>query len=220
MTLSKRLQIIHDMINYDAVVADVGSDHGKLMIALFESGTISHGYAIENKKGPYNRLVKALEEAHIIDDVVPLLSDGISELPPKVDTVVLAGMGGNLIINILTSHKEKLKGVSTIIVDAHSCLSKVREEITQLGYVIADEKMVKEDNVFYEIIKFIKADIAFYSEKDLEYGPILIHEKSATFKEKYQNRINEIDHLLHKKGLPNARIKELEKERTEIIGIL
>ena len=220
MTLSKRLQIIHDMINYDAVVADVGSDHGQLMIALFESKRISHGYAIENKNGPYNRLVKALEKEGIEEHIVPLFSDGISDLPPKVDTVVLAGMGGRLIINILKSHKEKLKNVQTIIVDAHSCIAKVREEISQLGYIIADEKMVKEDNIFYEIIKFYKADVAFYSEKDLEFGPILVSEKPATFKEKYESRIKEINHLLEEKDLPLSRINELKREREKIEGVL
>lgn len=220
MILSKRLQIIHDMIAYNAVVADVGSDHGKLMIALYESKRISRGYAIENKKGPYNHLVKTLTKEGIEDYIVPLFSDGISDLPPKVDTIVLAGMGGRLVIDILTSHKTKLKNVSTIIVDAHSCINKVREEISKLGYVISDEKMIKEDDIFYEIIKFYKSDITFYSEHDLEFGPILVNEKPAVFKEKYQGRIKEIDRLLLVKNLPTSRINELKKEKKKIQSVL
>ena len=56
--ISKRLETIASMVP-KSVVADIGSDHGKLMIELFNSGKITKGYAVENKKGPYNRLVKA-----------------------------------------------------------------------------------------------------------------------------------------------------------------
>ena len=216
--LSKRLQAIHDMLPI-GVTADVGSDHGKLMIALFKSGKITKGYAIENKKGPYQRLVKALEAEGLIDKIVPLFSDGIEDLPPEVKNIVLAGMGGDLIIEILKKHPEKLKLVSTIIVDAHGAVAKVREEISQMGYIIADEKMIKEDDKFYEIIKFIRADIAAYTNEDIEFGPILRNEKSATFKEKYSERIAEIDNLLLK-DLPKERIQELLNEKQRIEHIL
>ena len=216
--LSKRLQAIHDMLPI-GVTADVGSDHGKLMIALFKSGKITKGYAIENKKGPYQRLVKALETEGLIDKIVPLFSDGIEDLPPEVKNIVLAGMGGDLIIKILKKHPEKLKLVSTIIVDSHGAIAKVREEISQMGYIIADEKMIKEDDKFYEIIKFIRADIAVYTNEDIEFGPILRNEKSATFKEKYSERIAEIDNLLLK-DLPEDRIQELLKEKKRIEHVL
>ena len=97
----------------------------------------------------------------------------------------------------------------------------MREEISKLGYSIAEEKIIKDEDVFYEIIKFIKSDAAFYSDKDLEFGPILRQEKSATFKEKYQNRINEIDNILknHDK-LPESRIQQLTSEKAKLQGVL
>ena len=216
--LSNRLQAIHDMLP-KGVIADIGSDHGKLMIALFKSGKLVKGYAVENKKGPYQRLVKALEKEELIDKIIPLFSDGLDDIPPEVKHIVLAGMGGDLIIDILKKHPEKLKLISTIVVDAHGAVAKVREEISQMGFAIAEEKMIKEDEKFYEIIKFIKADIAAYSSEDLEFGPMLRTEKSVTFKEKYTNRIHEIDVLLTK-DLPMARIEELLKEKNRIKSIL
>ena len=218
-TLSQRLQAIYKMVP-KGIAADIGADHGKLIIALFEGGIISHGYAVENKKGPYNTLVKALKEKDLLDDIVPLFSDGIKDLPKAVHTVIIAGMGGNLIIDILKKYPEKTKQISTLIIDAHTCIPKVREEVSKMGFVIADEKMVREDGVFYEIIKFVRADIAFYGENDLEFGPILRNEKSATFKEKYQNRILEIDRLLKNKDLPLGRVDELSKEKKRIQSIL
>ncbi len=217
--LSERLSTIYKMVP-KGVAADIGADHGKLIIALFEGGIISHGYAVENKKGPYNRLVKALKEKGLLEDIIPLFSDGIKDLPNMVHTVIIAGMGGNLIVNILKKYPAKTKQIDTLIIDAHNAIPKVREEVCKLGFVIADEKIVREDDIFYEIIKFVRADVASYGENDIEFGPILRQEKSAIFKAKYENRIHEIDNLLNNKNLPESRINELNKERERIKRIL
>lgn len=213
--ISKRLKIIHDMVP-NSVAADIGSDHGKLMIALVESQTIVKGYAIENKEGPFERLKNSLAKSGVIEKVTPLFSDGVKDLPTDVSTIIIAGMGGLNIVNILKSHREKLTHVDTIIVDAHTAVPTVRKEVCQLGYAIADEKIVKEDGIFYEIIKFIKAESAIISDEDLEFGPILRREKSATFKEKYKNRIEEIDAILAKGSLPETRIISLNNERQKL----
>ena len=203
-----------------SVVADIGADHGKLIIALFENNMIPHGYAVENKEGPYNRLVKALEDRNLEEDIVPLFSDGIHDIPSTVSTVIIAGMGGNLIIDILKKDVEKLKYVDTIIVDAHNAVPEVREYITSLGYVIAEEKMVKESGIFYEIIKFIKGDIAYLSDKDIEFGPLLRNEKCTAFKEKYKSRIDKINYLLSKNNLPEEKVHSLLEEKSRIETIL
>lgn len=219
MKLSKRLQAIYDMVP-NGVAADVGSDHGKLIISLFEGGVISKGYAIENKKGPYSHLVKAIEESKCGDNIIPMLSDGISELPSDVDVVILAGMGGTNIIDILKAHPNKLKNVKTIIVDAHNAIPEMRKAICKLGYVIADEDIVLDAGIYYEIIKFNAGECAYLDESDYEFGPVLRNEKSCTFKEKYKSRINEIDNLLSTKKLPEQKVRELDHEKERIRGIL
>ena len=213
--LSKRLKIIHDMVP-KSVVADIGSDHGKLMIALVEAGIVNKGYAVENKEGPFERLRSNLIRYHVNDKITPLFSDGIKDITRDVETIVIAGMGGTNIVNILKAHPEKLVRVQTIIIDAHTAVPLARKEICQMGFAIADEKIVKEDDIFYEIIKFIKADKAIISDEDLEFGPILRQEKSATFKEKYQNRIYEIDSILSKGTLPKERIHSLNEEKHKL----
>lgn len=219
MKLSKRLQAIYDMVP-SGVVADVGSDHGKLIISLFENGVISKGYAIENKKGPYARLEKAIKDRGLEKNVIPMLSDGISELPSDVDTVIIAGMGGFNIVEILKSHVRKLKNVRTIIVDAHKSIPEMRKQICKLGYVIADEEMVYEDNIYYEIIKFIVGEVGYLDDPDIEFGPILRNEKSCTFKEKYNSRIKEIDRLLLNNKMPESKTRELNKEKERIRSVL
>lgn len=217
--LSKRLKIIHDMVP-KSVVADIGSDHGKLMIALVQSGIVQKGFAVENKEGPFERLRSNLVRYHVDDKIIPLFSDGIKDITRDVSTIVIAGMGGTSIVKILKNNPEKLVRVQTIIIDAHTAVPLVRREICQMGFAIADEQIVKEDDIFYEIIKFIRADKAIISDEDLEFGPILRHQKSATFKEKYRNRINEIDVLLKKTELPKSRISSLCEEKHKLERIV
>ena len=213
--LSKRLKIIHDMVP-NSVVADIGSDHGKLMIALVQSGKVTKGFAVENKEGPFERLRSNLIRYKVNDKITPLFSDGIKDITRDVATIVIAGMGGQTIVKILKDHPEKLVSVQTIIVDAHTSVPLARKEICQMGFAIADEQIVKEDDIFYEIIKFVRADIASLTNEDLEFGPILRHQKSATFKEKYQGRINEIDNIIAKGNLPATRIASLNEEKHKL----
>ena len=218
MKLSKRLQAIYDMVP-SGVVADVGSDHGKLIISLFQNGVISKGYAIENKKGPYERLVKAIKEENATG-ITPMLSDGISELPSDVNIVVIAGMGGFNVIDILKKNPRKLKNVSTLIVDAHNAIPELRKQVCKMGYVIADEDIVYESGVYYEIIKFIAGEAIYLDDPDIEFGPILRSEKSCTFKEKYKTRIDEINKLINSHKIPEEKIKQLNLEKERIISVL
>lgn len=219
MKLSKRLLAIYDMVP-SSVVADVGADHGKLIIALVLNGIASHGYAIENKKGPFERLKKAVEDVNLSGKIDVLLSDGISDIPSVVSTVIIAGMGGHLIVEILKKDVLKLANVKTIIVDAHNAVPELRDEVTRLGYMISDEEMVEECGKFYEIIKFRKADIAFLSELDKEFGPVLRKEKSIVFKEKHESRIKSIDGLIETKDIDKTRVTELKEEKRRIKSIL
>ena len=219
MKLSKRLQAIYDMVP-SGVAADVGSDHGKLIISLFEGGIISKGYAIENKKGPYTRLVKAIEDSGCQDHIIPMFSDGISQLPKDVDIVILAGMGGINIVDILKAHPGKLKNVRTIIVDAHNAIPEMRKAVCKMGYIIADEDIVQDSGKYYEIIKFVSGECAYLDDADYEFGPVLSKQKSCTFKEKYESRIDEINNLLLTKNLPESKIIALNLEIERIRQVL
>ena len=219
MKLSKRLSAIKKMVP-SGVVADVGSDHGKLIISLLEDKVILKGYGIENKKAPFSRLEKAIDDAHAKEQLTALFSDGISELPSDVDVVVIAGMGGYLIINILESHPEKLTNVKSIVVDAHNSVDKVRKSIVSLGYFIKDEKVVFEDDIYYEIIRFDKGENKPLDELDYEFGPILRKEKSDLFRQKYQTMLVDLKALLSKDNIPQTRRDEINRQIERLESVL
>ena len=222
MKLSKRLKTIHDLLpNVSGVAADVGSDHGKLIISLFLNKKIKKGYAIENKLGPFNRLVQELTANNIKNnEIEALLSDGISELPDDVNQVIVAGMGGSLIVNILKKDVSRLENVEWIIVDPHNAVSDVRKEITNLGYSIYDEEIIFEDNIYYEIILFKKGKSKELNDKELKFGPVLLNKKTDAFISKYKDDMKKIRDMIDNPNIPSERKETLKHEIKMIEEIL
>lgn len=183
MKLSKRLFAIAEMVDPNSYVADIGSDHGHLPIYLVQSGRIEWAQAVENKMGPYLNLKHNVDANNLSSHISISLSDGISSLNGGVDTLVLAGMGGQLTIDILSAHPEQLINIQTIIVDPHRDLMKVRDFISRLGYRIINEKMIKEDRIYYSIIKFSRGVLQRpYNEDELRFGPVIMENRGEIFR--------------------------------------
>ena len=81
------------------------------------------------------------------------------------------------------------------------------------------EKILKEDGIFYEIIRFDKSEPVTYSSDDLEFGPFLRIEKSPEFIDKYSMRINEINYILLKK-IPQNTIDTLLEEKKKLEKVI
>ena len=181
MTLSERLLTIASLVKQGSVVADIGADHGQLSIYLVENNICSKVFAVENKEGPYT-ILKTNTRRY--PEITVSFSDGISEVPDDVDTLVIAGMGGRLISSILLENKEKLNHIKYIIIDAHRDLEFVRQTLLDLGYEFEKEILVL-GSVFYNVISVSKGSKKL-KPADLEFGFNI--SKDPLF-EKYRERL-------------------------------
>ncbi len=197
------------------MAADIGADHGQLILSLCENGIISQGYACENKPGPFAVLRQAVTNSPFQNMIVTELADGLSQLPQTVDTVVVGGMGGELIVSILKSHPERLKTVKTLVLAPNTEVPSVRKALVELGFAIVSEKIVLEKARDHEIL-LAKRGKQTLDTLDLLYGPCLRREKSPAFLTFIQKRLQAIETLLDQK-LSSPRREELlsEKERLE-----
>jgi len=200
--LSKRLQAIYDMVPQSNVLADIGSDHALLPIALVLNGKVTRAYASEVNEGPYEATVKNIEKYGVNNYVSAVLSDGISELSKDVNTISICGMGGSLIVDILDKDKDKLESVTTLVLEPNNNEESVRIWLMNNGFEVAFEKLIEEDGKYYEIIKAVKG-CKTYSKEELLFGPILLKEKSEVFITKWSNHR---DYLL--RVLSNINDKE------------
>ena len=184
--LSKRLQAIYDLVPHSNVLADIGSDHALLPIALVLNGKVTKAYASEVNEGPYDASVKNIEKYDVSNYVTAVLSDGISELSKDVKTISICGMGGSLIVDILDKGKDKLEFVDTLVLEPNNNEETVRIWLMNNGFEVAFEKLIEEDGRFYEIIKATKG-VENYTKEELFFGPVLLKEKSDVFVSKWSN---------------------------------
>ena len=220
MPLSERLKSVAQLITPGLTVADVGCDHAYLAIHLITEGVSKHVIAMDINKGPLERARENVDAAGLDDDIELRLSNGLDELNEnEADCVVMAGMGGRLMTDIMTRGSKVLKGVREIILQPQSEVEYVRHYLEDNGYRIISEDIVFEDDKFYPMMKSIHGDMSLKKDIYYKFGSILLHEENPVLR---MYLLSERDRLSGVKAeLENApltaRVDEgLKKVETEL----
>ena len=152
--ISDRLKTAASLIREGAVLADVGTDHGYVPIYLLEQKKIKSAIAMDINKGPLER---AREHIHLygMDAYIQTrLSDGVAALEKgEADSILVAGMGGGLVMHILEEGKDICQAAGELILQPQSELCSVREYLAENGYVTEAERMVFEDGKYYPMMR-------------------------------------------------------------------
>ena len=148
--LSKRLSAILSMVPCCRSAADIGCDHGLLSIALLKEGRAESVIASDLRPGPLARAEENIRAAGLSEKISLRLSDGLSSLSPgEADVIIIAGMGGLLILRILEEGKDVLKSVKTLVLSPHTDIEEVRRRLPALGFKIRKEKIIKDAGKYY-----------------------------------------------------------------------
>ena len=217
--LSKRLQIIANLIPKDSNVADIGCDHGYLLIYLKDNHFNGKLLGIDNKKGPLESFRNNLIQKKYENKITIKLSDGLKDVDNNFNTIVIAGMGFDNIKKIVLDSKEKLDNIETFIIDSHTKEPEVRKFFVKLAYKIEEELIIEENGIFYEIIKFVKGNKE-YSEIEYKFGPILIKEKSDIFKKKWNKKLLKNNEIIKNNNIENTKKNTFEEENKIIQKII
>lgn len=150
--LSRRLMTIATFVKPGSRIADIGTDHGFLPIYLVQRGVISHAVAMDIRKGPLDRAREHIQETGLTEVIETRLSDGLEKLNAgEADTVIIAGMGGPLILEILERGMKVVPTIGRFILSPQSDWNGFRKGIRRLGFVQCREEMVYEDGKYYLI---------------------------------------------------------------------
>ncbi|MBR5315862.1 MAG: SAM-dependent methyltransferase, partial [Firmicutes bacterium] len=126
--LSKRMKAVASMVTPGNVLADVGTDHGYVPISLVQRKRIPRAIAMDINKGPLQRACEHIAEFQLEECIETRLSDGVKKLEVgEVDSILIAGMGGELVIHILTDGMEVCRSAKELILQPQSELEKVRQ---------------------------------------------------------------------------------------------
>ena len=176
MQLSQRLSSVASMVTAGNCLADVGTDHGYVPIYLYERNIIPRAIAMDVNKGPLERAALHIAESGMKEAIETRLSDGLTALKPgEADSVVIAGMGGPLIIRILSAHPEITESLKELILQPQSEISEVRIWLYEQGYEIIEEHMVFEDGKYYPMFKAVKnSEAKKMTDLEYKYGKISV----------------------------------------------
>lgn len=191
ISIDARLKEIASLIEPCNTIADVGTDHGYLPIYLIQTNKANLVYASDIAIGPLNSALANIEKYNLNDRITTILSNGLENVP-DVDSVIMAGMGGNLIIDILKNSK---KNINTFILQANNNINTLREYLSENGYLIIDESMAFAHGKYYEIIKAVKGT-QILSNIEIEYGPINLKKKTALFINKWTEILNRYQSII------------------------
>lgn len=184
MELSKRLQAVADLVTPGLKVADIGTDHGYIPIWLMEHKKASFAVAMDINKGPLEKARENIRLHGLTSYIETRLSDGMKNLKVgEAESVVIAGMGGGLVMKILEDVKGKSLGIREWILQPQSEIQKVRTYLRESGYCIVAEDMVLDEGKFYPMMKVIKGEPELYSEAELCYGKILLKNRNKVLEE-------------------------------------
>lgn len=224
--LSLRLKAVSSLINEDSVLLDIGTDHAYLPIELSQKGKISHAFAGEVAKGPFNNAQENIKKFQLNDKIDLFLGTGFSvvnqiENPTSIDVITICGMGGQLIADIIQDGciNYQIPRSAVLILQPNNQEVVLREKLIELGYDIVTEKIIKEQEFYYEIIKAVPTDEKVnYSEEQLFFGPILLEEKNDVFMSKWKERLNHFQKIENELKLAKKPPVEKMNEIQQIIS--
>lgn len=150
--MNKRLQIISEYISNKGFV-DVGTDHGYLPIHMAENGYKGKIFASDVNADPLNKAIRNAKEAGLSDKIDFFLCDGLEKCPrDDIDTIVVAGMGGDMIVKILDEGYWCMSSDYKLILQPMSKQEILRYWLIYNDFEINHELQLEENGTIYQII--------------------------------------------------------------------
>lgn len=199
---------------------DVGSDHGYLLVHLIQECGFVKTLGIDLNQGPLNQCQKNLAKYNFEKYSELRISDGLQAISldkaKEYDSIIIAGMGGELIINIIKNDLEKFqKGI--IVLQPNNKEEKVREFLNSNNFEILEEKIIVEKNVYYSIMKIIYSykSLDKYNEYDLLFGKVI--KINQQFLDKWKKEYMYLMGLEQELSLKNVKLSKEITNRMNII---
>lgn len=214
--LTDRLQIIADEIKQNETMADIGTDHGFLPISLWERGICSKVIMADISEGSLNKARVNAQVLYPEETFDFRLGSGLEVLlPEEVDNVVIAGMGGILMTEIMEKDLSKTRSFKKMILQPRSGQGKLRYWLIRNDFSIMKESLVREGKYICEILTVepgchanaVSREISGCGPDSIEYEvPPWIWKAGPLVQEFVENRIAAEERILA--GLGKSHIPD------------
>lgn len=153
--LGPRLSLVASYVPELAKLGDIGTDHAYLPIFLWEQTRIARAIAVDIHEGPYQSAREAINRRGLDQWIDVRFGDGLKPIQPgEVDTLTLAGMGGNTMLEIFEARPDVLAQVNTLILQPQGAEGKVRKALLNAGWLLQDEALTTEEGRIYGVMVY------------------------------------------------------------------
>jgi tRNA (adenine22-N1)-methyltransferase len=226
-TLSMRLERVAAHVPNGARLADIGSDHAYLPVALLRRGVIEAAVAGEVASTPFQAAARTVRDNGLEQQITVRLADGLAaiEASDAITVVSLCGMGGETIRDILEAGKAHLNGLERLVLQPNGGEQPLRLWLMNNGYRILSEELLHENRFYYEIIVADRAGAMSYTAEELYFGPLQMQARSPAFLAKWQRALRLKQKTLAGfeqalQAVPEAKLQELSRQIRWITTLL
>lgn len=229
MQLSKRLHAVAEMVTPGNRVADIGCDHAYTAIYLITNRISPYVVAMDINQGPLDRAKDNVVRFGVEDKISLRKSDGLHMLQEgEADTILMAGMGGKLMIQILTNRMNIVSSAKELVLQPQSEIHLVRKTLKEMGYLIIKENMLKEDGKYYVIMKLRIGSLNIKDKKyqlakqeHIYFGRLLLEERNPVLLEHLQAERQQYKKIYHELiALPTKQSVQRQKELADLIRVI
>ncbi|NBF07871.1 tRNA (adenine-N(1))-methyltransferase [Pseudomonas sp. Fl4BN1] len=222
-----RLERVAAHVPAGARLADIGSDHGYLPVALMRRGAIATAVAGEVALTPFHAAERTVRENSLEQRITVRLANGLAaiEAADRITAISICGMGGETIRDILDSGKAHLSGQERLILQPNGGEQPLRQWLMENDYRILCEELLRENRFDYEIIVAERAGPVTYSAEELYFGPLQMQARSPAFLAKWQ-RLLRVKHktLAHfakaRQAVPEDKVEDVARQARWITELL
>lgn len=184
MEISSRLKEIAGMVTRGNIVCDVGTDHAYLAIYLVNHQISPHVIAMDVAEGPLSKAQGNIERFGLAGRIETRLSDGVDKLGAgEAQTVVMAGMGGILICELLSKGEHILSSAEELVLSPHTDVELVRRYLGEHRYCIKQEKMLLDEGKYYIVIRAVQGEMQHLSRCEYCFGKELLERRDKVLLE-------------------------------------
>lgn len=203
--ISDRLKSLAKYIYKDDKVMDVGCDHAILDIYLVQSGIVNKIYVCDVNPNALQNGKENIEKYELSQNIIPVLSYGIEKINDfDIDTLVISGMGSKNIIDILSS--PNLDRVYKLVLQSNNNHNELRRFLASKGFTIFQEEVIKDGKKTYiNILAGRDYETKTYTDKEYEFGPILIKDKANL--PYFVNLLNTYEDIYYRSKTEEAKTK-------------
>lgn len=216
--LSKRLNKIAELVDFGASVIDVGTDHGYVPNFLCENEISRDIIATDISKNSLQKSIDLTAKRGNDKYIRNILANGI--VNEKRDNIIIAGLGGIQIAEIINNSIEIAKSANKLILQPMQKTQILRRELNNMSFKIIDEYIIYEDDRYFEIIvaRFLKGvKIETFKDEDYYFSKKLIDKKDKTYLKFLLDKKTYLENILQNFDPNNLRTKKRSYEIKSLI---